>query len=101
MNLRQHNPAHPGTVLRHYLDLEHSSVAAIAAHLRVSRVTLSRVLNGKAGISPAMSLKLAQALGTSAEMWVNMQAKYDLWQARKNHPRLSIRPLPKAHRSVA
>src|SRR4030081_2015646 len=76
-----HNPPHPGLVLREYLgDLP---VAAAAAHLRVTRVTLSRLLNGKAGISASMALRLAAALGTSAELWINMQAQYDLWRARR------------------
>jgi addiction module HigA family antidote len=79
--MHMHNPPHPGLVLREYLgDL---SVSSAAAHLRVTRVTLSRVLNGKAGISAAMALRLAAALGTSPEMWMNMQSQYDLWQAHK------------------
>ncbi len=76
-----HNPPHPGRVLREYLgDI---AVSTAAAHLRVTRVTLSRVLNGRAGISASMALRLAAALGTSAELWTNMQAQYDLWRARK------------------
>jgi addiction module HigA family antidote len=59
------------------------TVTAAAAHLRVTRVTLSRVLNGKAGISAAMAIRLAAALGTTPEMWMNMQSQYDLWRARQ------------------
>jgi antitoxin HigA-1 len=77
-----HNPPHPGLVLREYLgDL---TISSAAAHLRVTRVTLSRVLNGKSGISAAMAIRLAAALGTSAELWINMQAQYDLWRARQS-----------------
>jgi antitoxin HigA-1 len=76
-----HNPPHPGMVLREYLG--DKSVSAAAAHLLVTRVTLSRLLNGKAGISASMALRLAAALGTSAEFWINMQGQYDLWQARQ------------------
>ena len=76
-----HNPPHPGRVLREYLG--NMAVSSAAAHLRVTRVTLSRVLNGKAGISVAMALRLADALGTSPELWMNMQSQYDLWQARR------------------
>ncbi len=80
--MRMHNPPHPGLVLGEYLgDL---SVSAAAAHLRVTRVTLSRVLNGKAGISATMALRLAAALGTSPELWMNMQTQYDLWRARQS-----------------
>jgi addiction module HigA family antidote len=68
-------------VLRKYLgDL---AVTKAATHLRVTRVTLSRVLNGKAGISAAMAIRLAAALGTSPELWMNMQSQYDLWRARQ------------------
>ncbi len=81
MLMRMHNPPHPGLVLREYLgDL---AVSTAAAHLRVTRVTLSRVLNGKAGISAAMALRLAAALGTTPELWMNMQSQYDLWRAKQ------------------
>ncbi len=76
-----HNPPHPGRVLREYLG--DMPVSAAAAHLRTTRVTLSRVLNGKAGISANMALRLAAALGTSPELWLNMQSHYDLWQAKQ------------------
>ena len=79
--MRMHNPPHPGLVLREYLG--ETAVSAAAAHLRVTRVTLSRVLNGKAGISASMALRLAAALGTSPELWMNMQSQYDLWRARQ------------------
>ena len=76
-----HNPPHPGLVLREYLG--ELPVSTAAAHLRTTRVTLSRVLNGKAGISANMALRLASALGTSPEFWMNMQSQYDLWHAKR------------------
>jgi len=76
-----HNPPHPGRVLREYLgDL---AVSTAADHLRVTRVTLSRVLNAKAGISAAMAIRLGAALGTTPELWMNMQSQYDLWRAKQ------------------
>lgn len=79
--MRMHNPPHPGLVLREYLgDL---SVTTAAAHLRITRVTLSRVLNGKAGISASMAIRLAAALGTTPELWMNMQSQYDLCRAQR------------------
>lgn len=54
-----------------------------AARLGVTRVALSRVLNGKAGISADMALRLAAALGGSAHPWLHMQANDDLWNAEK------------------
>src|ERR1700687_6258438 len=81
MAMRMHNPPHPGLVLREYLgDL---AVSTAAAHLKVTRVTLSRVLNGKAGISAAMAIRLAAALGTTPELWMNMQSQYDLWRGEQ------------------
>ena len=79
---RMHNPAHPGEVLREYLP-ETVGVSEAAARLGVTRQTLSALLNGRAGVSAEMALRLEAALGTSAEMWVEMQAGYDLWQARQ------------------
>ena len=78
--MRMHNPPHPGLVLREYLgDL---AVSTAAAHLRVTRVTLSRVLNAKAGISAAMAIRLAAALGTTPELWLNLQNSFDVQTAR-------------------
>jgi addiction module HigA family antidote len=58
----------------------------------VTRVALSRILNGSAGISADMALKLADALGTSPELWIGMQAQYDLWRASQ-HRRKKVTPL--------
>jgi len=95
--MRMHNPPHPGSVLREYLG--ELPVTAAAQHLGVSRVTLSRVLNGAAGISADMALRLSEALGTSADLWMGMQAQYDLWTAsrtrRRKVPKL-VSPLRKA-----
>ena len=77
--MRMHNPPRPGRVLREYLGTR--SVTDTAKHLGVTRVALSRILNGSAGISADMALRVADALGTSPELWIGMQAQYDLWQA--------------------
>ena len=74
-------PPHPGTVLRDYLG--ETQVVDAAKHLGVSRVTLSRVLNGSASISADMAIRLSEALGTSPDLWAGMQSQYDLWQAAK------------------
>lgn len=88
--MRMHNPPHPGSVLREYLGS--LSVTEAANHLGVTRVALSRVLNGSAGISAEMALRLSEALGTTPELWLGMQTQYDLWQLsskrRKRVPRL-------------
>jgi addiction module HigA family antidote len=79
--MRMFNPPHPGEVSRDYLD--DVSVTNAAKHLGVTRAALSRILNGDAGISADMALRLSDALGTSPELWAGMQAQYGLWQASK------------------
>src|SRR5437660_1514443 len=92
--MRMFNPPHPGLVIREYLG--ELAVSEAADHLGVSRVTLSRVLNGRAGISADFALRLSEALGTAPEFWVNMQGQYDLWIAsrrkRKKIPQLVTTP---------
>jgi antitoxin HigA-1 len=82
-----HDPAHPGEVLREYLP-EDVSIGEVAKRLGVTRQALSALLNGRAGVSASMALRLEGALGTSAEMWLNMQTSHDLWKARKHPPRV-------------
>jgi len=82
--VRMHNPPHPGEVIREYLG--EVTVSAAAEHLGVGRVTLSRVLNGKAAVSPEMAVRLAAAFGTSSpEVWLRLQAKCDLWQIQQRN----------------
>ena len=87
---RMHSPPHPGEILKQDVLPELGlSVTAAAAHLGMSRVALSRVLNGRAAISADLALRLADWLPPSAESWLRMQAAYDLWQAgRKPRPRI-------------
>jgi addiction module HigA family antidote len=82
-----HNPAHPGEVLREYLP-DGVLIGEVAKRLGVTRQALSAMLNGRAGVSASMALRLEGALGTSAEMWLNMQTNHDLWHARKRPPRV-------------
>ncbi|HQU91978.1 MAG TPA: HigA family addiction module antitoxin [Pyrinomonadaceae bacterium] len=82
-----HDPPHPGSVLRDYLG--NVTVTSAAEHLGVTRAALSRILNGSAAISAEMALRLSEALGTSPDLWIGMQAKFDLWQAsRKTRRRI-------------
>jgi addiction module HigA family antidote len=89
-----HNPAHPGEVLREYLP-EGVSISAVAKRLGVTRQALSALLNGRAGVSASMALRLEGALGINAEMWLNMQTNHDLWHARKRPPRVQRMPASK------
>ena len=93
MSTRMHNPPHPGEILQDTVLAEgRISVSYFARKLGVSRVALSRVINGRAAISADMALRLAAALGGSAESWLQMQAAYDLWCAAKKR-RPKVQPL--------
>jgi antitoxin HigA-1 len=86
-----HNPPHPGEVLRELcLEPLGLTVAEAAAALGVSRKTLSGILNGRAGISPVMAIRLSLAFNTTAESWMNQQVQYDLWQAEHSRKRLRV-----------
>lgn len=79
---KQHNPPHPGEVL-YSLDIEPAglTVTEVAERIGVDRKTLSRVINGRASITPEMAVLLARAFNTTPELWLNMQRNYDLWAA--------------------
>ena len=83
--MEMHNPAHPGAVLKDTVLRKDGgiSLTEFAKQLKIGRVGLSRVVNGRAGISPELAIRLAAALGTDARSWLNMQLNYDLWRAKK------------------
>ena len=79
-----HKPAHPGEVLRElYLQPLGLTITESARALGVTRKTLSELVNGRSGMSPAMALRLAKAFATTPELWLNMQQNYNLWMERK------------------
>lgn len=78
------NPPYPGIVLlEDWIKPLNFTISKFALRIGTSRKNLSEIVNGKTGISPEMALKLSKALGTSPELWLNMQQAYDLWQARQ------------------
>ena len=79
-----HNPTHPGLIIRDDVLPElQLSVNEAAAQLGVSRVTLSRVINGRSAITAEMALRVGKWVGNGPEIWLRMQGKYDLFQAKK------------------
>jgi addiction module HigA family antidote len=89
-----HHPPHPGEILRALcLEPLGLTVTDAAAALGVSRKTLSALLNGRAGVSPEMAVRLSIAFGTSAESWMNQQTQYDLWRAESRRKKLKVRRL--------
>ncbi len=97
MTMQMHNPPHPGEVIRGLcLEPLEISVTDAAEALGVARKTLSAILNGRAGISPEMALRLSIAFNTSPESWMNQQSQYDLWLAKKDKKRLRVKRLSAA-----
>ncbi len=97
MSLQMHNPPHPGEIIRDLcLEPLGLSVTEAAEGLGVSRKTLSAILNGHAGISPEMALRLSMAFDTTPESWLNQQTQYDLWVARKATKKLRVKKLSAA-----
>ena len=89
--MQMHNPPHPGEILRDLcLEPLNLSVTDAAKALGVSRKTLSAVLNGRAGVSPEMAVRLSIAFDTTAESWLNQQVQYDLWIAEKRRKSLKV-----------
>jgi len=86
------NPPHPGRSIRSAcLEPLGLSVTEGAKVLGVTRQTLTKVVNGRSGISPEMALRLAKAFGSTPETWLRMQLAYDLAQARKEESRIRVR----------
>jgi len=91
-----HNPPHPGRVLRNlYLEPLALTVTEVAGRLGVTRKTLSELLNGRAGISPDMALRIGIATKTTPESWLGMQMYYDLWQAKQRKKSKGLRRMVK------
>jgi addiction module HigA family antidote len=85
------NPPHPGRILKDTVLREDGglSVTEFADKLGMTRAAISRVVNGKAGISAELAIRLAALLNVSARSWLTMQTEYDLWQIRnKRRPKI-------------
>ena len=94
MSLQMHNPPHPGEIIRELcLEPLGISITEAAEGLGVSRKTLSAILNGRAGISPEMSLRLSIAFDTTPESWLNQQSQYDLWIAMQEGKDMKVKKL--------
>ena len=92
-----YDPPHPGEIIKELcLEPLGISVTAAAKALGVSRKTLSALLNGRAGISPEMAVRLSIAFDTSAESWLNQQTQYDLWRAEQHRNSLHVTRLSAA-----
>ncbi|MBI4559037.1 MAG: HigA family addiction module antidote protein [Candidatus Hydrogenedentes bacterium] len=88
---RMHKPPHPGEIIREFcIDPLGLTVGEAAHALGVTRKTLSALINGRAGISPEMALRLSKVFGRSPEGWLRLQTQFDLWRAEQS---LDVREL--------
>jgi addiction module HigA family antidote len=95
--MQMFNPPHPGEIIKELcLEPLGLTVTRAAEALGVSRKTLSAVVNGRAGISPEMAIRLSIAFDTSAESWLNQQVQYDLWQVRQRQQEFKVKRLQAA-----
>jgi addiction module HigA family antidote len=82
--IKNPKPMHPGQVLNE-IDMSEMGLnqSQLAVKCKCSHRKINEIVNGKRSISPEFAIELEEVLGTTAEMWVRMQAEYDLWVARK------------------
>jgi addiction module HigA family antidote len=92
-----HNPPHPGEHIRHdCIEPLGLTITEAAKALGVTRQALNNLVNGKAGISPEMAIRLSKAFGGSPEVWLRMQMEYDLWQVRQRADKIKVKKLTRA-----
>ena len=86
-----YDPASPGELLREFLG--DTPVSEFAEHIGVARVTVSRILNGRTGMTVDLSIRLGEALGRSLDFFSKAQLQYDLWVESQNKNRQKIKRL--------
>ena len=96
MQKQMRQPTHPGTILKEdYLIPLSLTLTELSARLNVSRKTLSKIVNRKGSVTPAMALRQARVFDTTPQLWMNLQGKYDLWQAEYGSEAWqAVEPLP-------
>lgn len=82
-HLGMHDPAPVGELLAGWLEELNMTTPAFAAHLGISRMMLSRILNGRAAVTADMDIRLSEALGTTPGYWLRLQAQHELWTASR------------------
>ncbi len=89
-----YSPPHPGEVIRELcLKPLGLSVTRAAEALGVTRKTLSELVNGRAGVSPEMAIRLSKAFSTTPEIWLKHQMQYDLWHAQQTLKKVKVEKL--------
>ena len=86
------NPPHPGRIIRQEcIEPLGLTVTDAAERLGVTRQALNNLINGKAGVSPEMAIRLSKAFGSKPDVWLGLQMEYDLAQAEKHAGRIKVR----------
>jgi addiction module HigA family antidote len=95
------NPPHPGRIVRQEcIEPLGLTIKDAAQRLGITRQTLNNLVNGKAGISPEMSIRLSKAFGSSPEVWLGLQMAYDLAEAKKNADRIKVQRITASDTAV-
>lgn len=90
--MAMYDPPHPGEHLREdWIKPLGLTITRTAAILGVARKTVDAIVNGRAGISPEMAIRISKAFGGNPDVWLRMQTDYDLWQAKKNADRIDVK----------
>ena len=89
--MAMHDPPHPGGIVRRQcLEPLGLTVTRAAEGLGVTRQALSELLNGRAGVSVEMAVRLSKAFGSTPETWLGLQMAYDLWQVRSRAGEIAV-----------
>jgi addiction module HigA family antidote len=90
-------PVHPGEILREdYIRERGLTITQVARGLGVARENLSAIVNGRAGISPELAVKLSEAFGNTTQFWVNLQKNFEVWHAERKVNRSEIQHFPES-----
>ena len=81
--MEMYNPPHPGELIKEAMEELNLSVRGLALLLKVAPSTVQRILSGQSVITPEMAVRLEAVIGSSADVWLAIQAKHDLWQVRQ------------------
>ncbi len=83
--MRMYNPPHPGEIIREFcVEPLNLTVTRAAESLGITRKTLSTILNGRAGVSPEMAIRLSRVFGRTPEGWLRLQIQFDLWKTEQS-----------------
>jgi addiction module HigA family antidote len=95
--MAMYDPPHPGEHLREdWIKPLGLTITRSAEILGVARKTVDAIVNGRAGISPEMAIRISKAFGGNPDVWLRMQMDYDLWQAKKNAERIDVKRYERA-----